>query len=56
VVLKTPIPRLGLNAGDLGVVVDTYAQGEAYEVEFLTGDGQTIGVETVDADDLKPQV
>ncbi len=54
VVLKKPLPNLGLEPGDVGVVVHIYAQGAAYEVEFLTIDGHTIGLETVDAVDLRP--
>lgn len=54
VVLKKPLPNLGLEPGDLGVVVNTYANGAAYEVEFLTMDGHTIGVATIDAVDLGP--
>ena len=56
VVLKKPLPKLGLEPGDVGVVVHIYAQGAAYEVEFLTMDGNTIGLETVDAGDLRPAI
>lgn len=52
VVLKRSLPNLGLEPGDVGVVVHVHGQGEAYEVEFLSTDGNTIGVETVDACDL----
>lgn len=53
VVLKKPLPHFGLEPGDVGVVVHVYQQAAAYEVEFLTFDGRTIGVETVDACDLR---
>lgn len=53
VVLKRPLPNLGLEPGDVGVVVHVHGQGEAYEVEFLSLDGNTIGVETVEAGDLR---
>ena len=43
VVLKKPVPNLGLEPGDVGDVVHIHAQGAAYEVEFLTLDGHTIG-------------
>ena len=56
VVLKKPLPSLGLEPGDVDVVVNIYEQGLAYEVEFLTTDGHTIGLETVDADDLRPAI
>lgn len=54
VVLKKPLPNLGLEPGDVGIVVNTYANGAAYEVEFLTLDGHTIGLATIDASDLRP--
>ena len=53
-VLNKFVPHLGLEPGDVGVVVRVYGRGAAYEVEFLTFDGHTIGVETVDAADLQP--
>ena len=53
VVLKKPLPNLGLEPGDVGVVVHIYNQGAAYEVEFLTMDGHTIGLATLDAADLR---
>ncbi|MBP7179424.1 MAG: DUF4926 domain-containing protein [Moraxellaceae bacterium] len=53
VVLKRPLPNLGLEPGDVGVVVHTYGKGAAYEVEFLSLDGNTIGVSTVAAADLR---
>ena len=53
IVLKRPLPNLGLEPDDVGVVVHVHGQGEAYEVEFLTLDGNTIGVETVEACDLR---
>jgi hypothetical protein len=53
VVLKRPLPNLGLEPGDVGVVVHIYGNGVAYEVEFLSLDGNTIGVTTVEAADLR---
>ena len=49
VVLTKPLPSDGLEAGDLGTVVHVYKDGEAYEVEFLTLDGRTAAVATVEA-------
>ena len=54
VVLKKALPNLALEPGDVGVVLHVHAQGAAYEVEFLTLDGHTIGLETVEAVDLRP--
>ena len=56
VVLKKSLPSLGLEPGDVGVVINVYEQGSAYEVEFLTMDGHTIGLETIDANDLRPAI
>jgi len=53
VVLKKPLPGLGLEPGDVGVVVHVYGDGSAYEVEFMTMDGNTIGLETIAAEDLR---
>lgn len=53
VVLKRCLPNLGLEPGDVGVVVHIYANGAAYEVEFLSLDGNTIGVATIEAADLR---
>lgn len=49
VVLTEAIPSAGLEAGDVGVVVHVHQNGDAYEVEFLTLDGNTIAVETLTA-------
>lgn len=48
------IPHLNLPAGASGVVVHRYPKGVAYEVEFIIEDGQTLGVETLRADELIP--
>ena len=49
VVLTKDLPDSGLVAGDVGVVVHVYKEGAAYEVEFVSLDGSTISVETLDA-------
>jgi Domain of unknown function (DUF4926) len=54
VVLTKDLPSLGLEAGDVGVIVHIHAQGKAYEVEFITLDGETIGVETIEESKLRP--
>lgn len=52
VVLKKQISNQGLEPGAIGVVVYVHGQGEACEVEFMSLDGSTICVETVDTCDL----
>ncbi|MBM4325662.1 MAG: DUF4926 domain-containing protein [Deltaproteobacteria bacterium] len=54
VVLKAPIPSEGHEAGDVGAVVQVYADGSAYEVEFTSLDGHTAAVVTVEADLARP--
>jgi hypothetical protein len=54
VLLKVPLPSNGLPAGARGVVVHVHAQGEAYEVEFMTPAGETIAVVTVAEEQLEP--
>ena len=53
VVLASPLPALGLEPGDVGVIVHIHADGAAYEVEFMSLDGRTIGVQTLQAGHLR---
>lgn len=54
VVLKNPVPAEGLEKGDVGTVVHLYRDGEAYEVEFTTLNGQTAAVVTLEAEQVRP--
>jgi hypothetical protein len=54
VLLRRDLPAAGLRAGDVGVVVGVYAEGRAFEVEFMTADGETIAVETLAAEHVEP--
>ena len=54
VVLTVPSPGEGLEAGDVGTVVHIYKDGQAYEVEFMTLDGHTAAVVTLDASYVRP--
>lgn len=53
VVLTEPLPELGLEAGDVGVVVHVHRHGEAFEVEFLTLDGETAAIATLEASRIR---
>ena len=53
VVLTRDLPALGLERGDVGAVVHVYGDGEAVEVEFVSGSGATVGVETLGLDDIR---
>jgi len=54
VVLTVDLPESSWQAGDVGVVVHIYRDGQGYEVEFFTLDGETLDVVTVEADQLRP--
>ena len=54
VVLNAPLPNEGLEPGDVGTVVHVYEDGKAYEVEFVTLDGHTAAVATVEATQVRP--
>lgn len=50
VVLALDLPA----AGDVGAVVLVHDEGRAYEVEFVDGDGSTIALVTLRADEVRP--
>ena len=54
VVLKTPVSEQGLKAGDVGTVIHVHKKGEAFEVEFLTLHGETVGIATLTASQVRP--
>jgi hypothetical protein len=54
VVLTTPLPSDGLEAGDVGTIVHVYTDGKAYEVEFVALDGNTRAVVTVEVTQVRP--
>jgi len=53
VVLTRDLPDHGLCAGDLGAVVETYAD-DGLEVEFVTASGRTRAVVTLRSKDVRP--
>jgi len=54
VVLLSEIPKEGLKAGDVGTVVHVHKGSEAFEVEFITLDGETVAVATLLASQVRP--
>lgn len=54
VILTVSVPEEGLEPGDVGTVVHVYRDGEAYEVEFLTLDGHTAAVVTLQVSQVRP--
>ncbi len=53
VILTRDIPEAGLNRGDLGAIVEVFAD-DAYEVEFVAQSGRTQALLTLRAADLQP--
>lgn len=53
VVLTHDLAEHGLREGDIGALVYRYADGLAYEVEFVTAAGATVAVVTLDASDVR---
>ncbi len=53
VVLIHDIPTHGLKKGDVGAVVHCYADGAAWEVEFVTAEGTTLAVLTLREADIR---
>ena len=49
VVLTDDLLKEGLKAGDVGTVVHVHAGGRAFEVEFVTLNGETAAVATLRA-------
>jgi hypothetical protein len=47
IVLTRDIPEEGLKAGDVGTIVHVHQQRKAFEVEFLTLEGDTAAIATV---------
>ena len=54
VALKRDVAEHGLRTGDIGTVVHRYADGRAFAVELMTGDGTTIAVLTLPLTDIRP--
>lgn len=53
VVLTHDIPEHGLKKGDVGAVVHCYADGAAWEVEFVAAEGTTLAVLTLSVTDIR---
>jgi hypothetical protein len=54
VVLANDLKIQKLTRGDVGTVVHCYSGGKAYEVEFVTGEGKTVAVITLEQSDIRP--
>jgi hypothetical protein len=54
IVLTRDIDEYSLKQGDIGAVVHCYGDGAAFEVEFVTAEGKTIALLTLDQADIRP--
>lgn len=54
VVLTHDIAKHGLKQGDIGAVVHCYGDEATFEVEFVTTDGRTIALLTLNRADVRP--
>ena len=54
VLLAADVPAESLVVGDVGTVVLIYRDGQAYEVEFMTLEGKTVAVVTLEASQVRP--
>lgn len=52
VVLTENLKGTAFVKGDVGTVVMIHANGKGYEIEFFAADGSTLGVETVEANQV----
>jgi hypothetical protein len=53
IVLAGDLPQYGLQSGDVATIVLVHEPG-GYEVEFMTLDGETIAVTSLEADKVRP--
>jgi uncharacterized protein DUF4926 len=54
VVLTADVPGEKLAAGDVGTVVHVYRERNAFEVEFVSLDGETVAVVTLERAQIRP--
>ncbi len=53
IVLSKDLPAEGLLAGDVGTVVHIHNKGKAFEVEFVTLEGETVTVVTLPSSQIR---
>jgi len=54
VVMTLDLPDLELRTGDIGTIVMAHGNGAAFEVEFCALNGDTIAVETLLPQQIRP--
>ena len=53
VVLAHDIEKYGLKRGDVGAVVHVYEDGKALEVEFVSAEGKTVALLTLESAEVR---
>ena len=54
VVLTHDIDEHALKIGDVGAVTHCYQDGQGFEVEFVTAEGKTIALLSLEETDIRP--
>jgi len=54
VALTRDLPEHGLKRGDVGSAVLVHGNGDAFEVEFVSYDGHTVALLTLEHADVRP--
>ena len=54
IVLDCDLPENSLKEGDVGTIVHVYSGDAAYEVEFMTLDGESVAIVTLEKTQLRP--
>jgi hypothetical protein len=54
VILTAELPTYNLKAGDIGTAVLVHEQGQGYEIEFVTLDGETVAITSLLAYQVRP--
>jgi hypothetical protein len=53
VVLTHDIEEFGLKQGDIGTIVHCYKNNKAFEAEFVTADGRTVALLTLESEEIR---
>lgn len=54
IALTVSVPEQGLEPGDVGTVVHIHEGGKAYIIEFMSLQGETLAIATVEAGGVRP--
>jgi len=53
IVLCHDLDEYGLRRGDIGAIVHCYKDSKAYEVEFVTGESETLAVVSLESKNVR---